>query len=662
MNIDMDASNSDEYVVTALQIFDYCGADSSSTLRVDALMDKFAPFVKTNKSEYSYLRSLLDPDHDNPEITVSKLAKTLNKYSESQKAKVDHDESFNLKSGQAPQDSDSGISTDAGYQLLEELQCEVREKAHLAQQLRSQLEFTDRQHEEALATLTAEKEQLKAHLNIVREENASLCDVRRDYEEASERASACERALADATRELDSHKKRSKLLHDQLATLENEKLTLQEQLSKSKDECHRINEMYASRQSSLLEQNDSLQTSHADLHTRLQDQEEFMQQILKEKVLLEMELKDLLNKSNHTALRMDRSIDISYTEDQMLTALDTLNADSRFSQDNRLLDEESFVNALREEQGRATNMSLFDEIRLSFCNVSKFNHTHDNDTIDKSRSFDVSLTTIGTQTENCDKCSEIQSICTKTDFEVDCSCIDKVKSDIGLQTDDFRKELKDKYCQCVISNVNTTASQTDENNNTDICVKCIHYDKLMRHSVKLEKETIYYLDAISSLENDLEMYEDNLEMLQKTVSDGENTNSLLNDAIKSLQAKLSALEEACENQLKKISDLCGVDAVQTAECQTEFDIASASVQVEMPCNDCEKRNTPVPQKTLRRYLWEPLKSLFQVFAVVCFLCAVSVLYGVSRRRQVGDEKWAADGSPCRGSGSGRRISWTFFSG
>ena len=47
-------------------------------------------------------------------------------------------------------------------------------------------------------------------------------------------------------------------------------------------------------------------------------------------VLLEMELKDMLNKSNQTHLRMDRSIDVSYTEDQMLTALDSLNTESRF--------------------------------------------------------------------------------------------------------------------------------------------------------------------------------------------------------------------------------------------------------------------------------------------------------------------------------------------
>jgi hypothetical protein len=63
-----------------------------------------------------------------------------------------------------------------------------------------------------------------------------------------------------------------------------QKLTLQDLLNKSKDECHRINEMYSTRQSALLEENESLRTDHADLSARQQDQDEFMQQIIKEKV------------------------------------------------------------------------------------------------------------------------------------------------------------------------------------------------------------------------------------------------------------------------------------------------------------------------------------------------------------------------------------------
>ncbi|XP_068633304.1 uncharacterized protein [Battus philenor] len=331
MDLNAD-STTDDYFVTAVQIFDYCGVDSTATLRVDALMDKFAPFIKTNKSEYTYLKSLLDPEENNPEITVATLATTLNKYSENQKIKVDLDESFNLKSGQAPHDSDSGISTD-GFQLLEDLQCELKEKAHLAQQLRSQLDFTDRQHEEALATITAERDSLRAHLNMLREENMTLSHVRRDYEDACDQLCHSERSLEEVKRELDINRKRARVLTEQVAMLESEKLTLQELLNKSKDECHRINEMYASRQSALLEENETLRTEHADVSTRLQDQEEFMQQIIKEKVLLEMELKDVFNKSNQAHQRFDRSFDISYTDDQMLTALDSLNAESRFSQE-----------------------------------------------------------------------------------------------------------------------------------------------------------------------------------------------------------------------------------------------------------------------------------------------------------------------------------------
>ncbi|XP_046966262.1 uncharacterized protein LOC124534431 isoform X2 [Vanessa cardui] len=220
-----------------------------------------------------------------------------------------------------------------GFQILEELQCELREKSHLAHQLRTQLEYSDRHHEEALAALSAERDTLRAHLNMLREESSSLGAVRRDYEEACERLCGAERALGDARRDRDAARRDARALAERVALLETEKLTLQELLSKSKEECHRINDMYASRQSTLLVENETLRTENAHLTARLQDQDEFMQHIIKEKDLLEMELKDMLNKSNQTHMRLDRSIDVSYTEDQMLTALDTLNADSRFTQE-----------------------------------------------------------------------------------------------------------------------------------------------------------------------------------------------------------------------------------------------------------------------------------------------------------------------------------------
>lgn len=75
--------------------------------------------------------------------------------------------------------------------------------------------------------------------------------------------------------------------------------------------------------------------------------------------------------------------------------------------DNRILDEESFIKALKEDQGRSTNLSLFDEIRLSFCNMSRLNNSGMNSiTCDKyldsfscEKVLDNSFVVVGTQTE-----------------------------------------------------------------------------------------------------------------------------------------------------------------------------------------------------------------------------------------------------------------------
>ncbi|XP_068633302.1 early endosome antigen 1-like isoform X2 [Battus philenor] len=573
MDLNAD-STTDDYFVTAVQIFDYCGVDSTATLRVDALMDKFAPFIKTNKSEYTYLKSLLDPEENNPEITVATLATTLNKYSENQKIKVDLDESFNLKSGQAPHDSDSGISTD-GFQLLEDLQCELKEKAHLAQQLRSQLDFTDRQHEEALATITAERDSLRAHLNMLREENMTLSHVRRDYEDACDQLCHSERSLEEVKRELDINRKRARVLTEQVAMLESEKLTLQELLNKSKDECHRINEMYASRQSALLEENETLRTEHADVSTRLQDQEEFMQQIIKEKVLLEMELKDVFNKSNQAHQRFDRSFDISYTDDQMLTALDSLNAESRFSQDNRLLDEETFTKELKGEQGRPTNLSLYNEIRLS-CIMSRQNDVEFNcsEIFDKSCQNTQLLATTSTQTDNI---NDIEPYVEEDKVEIIKSSIH-----IGIQTD-F---------------VNTEKQSCGNNNKVETCfacTKCLECEKLRIYATKLENDMNSNNMTVNEMRLEIEGYEDNLKILQNMIKDETNANKVLQTLVDGLQSNLDLLNAKYLQSDGSERETC------STQVQTECEYISVSTQVEVPCRDCERRKSDVQQKSLRRY-------------------------------------------------------------
>ncbi|CAG4971099.1 unnamed protein product [Colias eurytheme] len=628
MNIEGDG-NSDEYIVTAIQIFEYCGADSSSTLRVDALMDKFAPFIKTNRAEYSYLKSLLDPDQNNPEITVSKLADSLNKYSESQKVKVDLEESFNLKSGQVPHDSDSGISTD-GFQLLEELQCELREKSHIAHQLRSQLEFTDRQHEEAMAALTAERDSLRSHLNMLREENATLTHVRHDYEDVCERLCASERALDDTRRELDGSKRRARLLAEQVGALESEKTTLSELLTKSKEECHRINELYAGRQVALLEHNERLRAAHADLSARLRDQHDALQTVLSEKVLLEMELKDMLNKTNQTHLKLDRSIDVSYTEDQMLTALDSLNADSRFSSDNQILDEESFVNKLKEEQGRATNMSLFDEIRLSFCNMSRTNIT---EISSHDKLFDTSFINAATQTDETEKTcmdAEIQTIQSIMKLETKSTqTIGVNRNALARKIPKLTRPIKRDPTKILVHTSIQTETNTLNNNTTDVCKECTNCKQLEQfndYTTKLESDFRNSHATVAKMRREIDSYENNLNVLKKFVDEGNERNNYMRTVVDSLKAKLVVLEEKCMDQGERIKSLCCETCA--AEAQTECDQVSVCSQTDLPCSSCVKRNTP---HRLRRYLWEPLRCLFQMFAVICFLCAISVLYNVTQR-------------------------------
>ncbi|XP_041979609.1 myosin-11-like isoform X1 [Aricia agestis] len=673
MNIDGDM-NADEYFVTAVQIFDCCGVDKSSTVSVSTLMDKFAPFAKTNKSEYTFLRSLLDPDQNDPEITVSKLAATLNYYSENQKIKLDLDESFNLKGGQVPQDSDSGISSD-GFQILEELQCELREKSHMAHSLRTQLDLASRDHEEALGAVIAERDTLRAQLNVMREENASLSAARADCEEACERLAAAERALAEARQELGAVRRRASRTSEQLAVMEAEKLTLQELLAQSKQECHRINEMYASRQSVLLEENEALKTDHADLSTRLQDQEEYMQQMIKEKVILEMELKDVLNKSNHIHSRIDRSIDVSYTDDQMLTALDSLNAESKFIQDSRtsILDEESFLKALHEDSGRPTNMSLFDEIRLSFCNKSKLNLSELNtmEYFEKRYShLDSTFDTVGTQTDksndidfflnkkNKDNVKIQQSIGiqtvkeTKGNIEEEVMKLDKrdtltqvntVNKNVSIQTDKednreltcFTTELDIPYKEGKDVSTNTSTQMYEVFKEVEVMnfgvntepyslenkVKnCIECDKLKEHATNLVNDL---KNTQVDCKKQIKSYEKNISLMRIMLDETNTRNEFMKSLVDNLKSKINILESAYVEQNKRIDDLNSKSA-----CEIERDVTSVGTQAEVPCAECVKYNAPT--RSIRRFFWDSIKCLFQLFAVVCFVCAVCVLYGVRR--------------------------------
>ncbi|XP_022126399.2 centromere protein F isoform X2 [Pieris rapae] len=640
-----------------------------------------------------------------------------------------------------------------GFQLIEELQCELREKSHLVHQLRSQLDFTDRQHEEAVSALSAERDSLRSHLNMLREENMILTHVRRDYEDVCERLCNSERALDDVKRQVESSKKKLRVMTQQVSTLETEKLTLTELLAKSKEECHRINDRYASRQSALLEQNERLRSEHADLSVRLQDHDEVMKTLSKEKIQLEMELKEMLNKTNQTQLRLDRSFDISYTEDQILTALDSLNADSRFCTDKRIVDD-SFT---FKDEGRTTNMSLFDEIRLSFCNMSHHNMT---DICTNDKDLDNSNSEIATQTDSTD--NEKDSVIDKEYINIEVQTdINEYKrtsdaeSQTNLEHNDLNAEIQtfegfmsrsngetqNKLKQCELKNVETqtiveqnyfksvetqtseeqnyfknaeietiqvsnqtsdvvsqtiieqnetrnaevqtdlanklvnsevqtndtrtltidvetqtemkpkntenkakirnfkipikstrrtkkdAAIQTDINTNNNVN-KCLECDKFDKYTIQLEKDYNNSRIMLLDVKNEIEKYENNLNVLKNIVDEGNDRNIYLKSVVDGLRGNLSVLEAACSKQNEEIEKLsCSVSSI---EVQTEFEQVSTYSQTDLPCSNCVKRNGA---HRLRRYLWDPLKCLFQAFAVICFIFALSALYGVSRRWQ-----------------------------
>ncbi|KAL4716690.1 hypothetical protein ACJJTC_004809 [Scirpophaga incertulas] len=534
-----------------------------------------------------------------------------------------------------PQDSDSGISTD-GFQQLEELQCELREKSHEVLQLRSQLDFTDRQHEEALTALTTDVIPF-----MLREENITLMHIRRDYDDACEKLTNTERALEESRQELDSLRRRGKTLAEQTAVLENEKLTLQEQVTKSKAECHRINEIYASRQATLLEKNEALAATQAELSTKVTEQDRLLQQLSREKVLLEIELKDVLNKSEQPQLIVDRSVDVSYTEDQMLTALDSLNADSRFSQDNNLLDEDSFVNALKEDPGRATNISLFDEIRLSFYSNARQNPTDLFSNCNMCNDFDKSVDNAVTQTDNSHFCCTSDIGIQTDDNLIDKNVIDNKATKTNSNDSDFYVSSNTNeigiqtYINKFSHDLKHIATQTDilyNNNNESLCTdcyKCKECSKIKKEIEKVTSEIRIAHQIVTDVNLELSYYEANMAVLQKLVSEGNGRNCLMQTTITDLQSKIVSLQTVCANQTLMIGgwncEMCSV------QCQTDVDVISVSTQVEAPCIDCQKRNLAKPYHSLKYCFWKSTKWLFQLFAVVCFVCALLTLYGVARK-------------------------------
>lgn len=297
----------------------------------------------------------------------------------------------------------------------------------------------------------------------------------------------------------------------------------------------------------------------------------------------------------------------------------------QFSLGNALLDDESFLNALKEDQGRFTNISLFDEIRHSFYNRSKLNLSELNCTefFEKRCSdFDTSYIAVGTQTDEinfnvfndksdiCDQCDSIKSVTNLVHNETQtCTLIDlfnefkiylknenkgtQTEDDIKISTDETNKpeckalnnkETKDAKSKTLtqileafrnveVMNFGTqTETEVFENNNTiKSCIECTScpecYKSKMR-VIDLENDLKNSRAIASEMETVLERYEENLDNLKQKMKDADTRNEFLKSVADDLKSKLQDLEVACEEQCKKILEMD--KQYESADVQTEI--------------------------------------------------------------------------------------------
>lgn len=164
----------------------------------------------------------------------------------------------------------------------------------------------------------------------------------------------------------------------------------------------------------------------------------------------------------------------------------------------RLLDEDSFLNALKDQEtGRATNLSLYDEIRLSYCK----NPTHD-----LSDEFPY---------RNQTKCS------------------------IGTQTLDL--SANESNC----NNNNDNGFCEDYRNNSPI--ECLECNKLNAYIEKLECQLKHADRTIKTMESEIDRQENNLATLERFMSEGYRKNDCLQTIVETLNKKLDSLQDAFKN-------------------------------------------------------------------------------------------------------------------
>ncbi|CAK1580543.1 unnamed protein product [Parnassius mnemosyne] len=182
-------------------------------------------------------------------------------------------------------------------------------------------------------------------------------------------------------------------------------------------------------------------------------------------------------------------------------------------------------------------MSLFDEIRLSFCNISKHNITD----LNSSRNFDKSCV-------HCDTLLVMAS--TQTDEYELCICSETVDSkmvpstlDIAIQTDSALAEN--------VSYVN--------NNNVETCIdcsKCLECEKLKENATKLESDIQHSNFTIAEMQSEIDRYEENVIILQKMADEECDGNRKLKALIDNLKLNLELIDSKYSDPSGKFNTVC----------------------------------------------------------------------------------------------------------
>lgn len=301
--------------------------------------------------------------------------------------------------------------------------------------------------------------------------------------------------------------------------------------------------------------------------------------------------------------------------------------------ENRILDEESFLSALKEDQGRPTNISLFDEIRLSFCNVSRITLSDVNDiNVDRSLSNHL-IANVGTQTDEDANGKEVDTDRRKVGSDVsddtfeNIDVLDKIIVDVAIQTDkeEMKTEIHDSETQtdcnetiakgvqtlgvilrprpfakqrkglvtttnvlrqaietqtedCPIKinpkDTKTVETQTEvvqicNINNNGQDTKCMECESARMHKDKLETSLKCTNQVISEVKHEIDQYEKNLQCLQKIIDEGKDKNMYLQAIVDDLATKIEILQAVTEKQGDVIGNLLEPD-VCCVDCQTEF--------------------------------------------------------------------------------------------